>query len=163
MENQAGMATVNIYFSLGSNIGDRKKNIMEALHRMDEAFGGHFVALSELIETEPMGFVGGRFLNAAVLYRTSSSTGGAMDVLDKVKAIERAMGRTDGPEYDADGKRIYHSRIIDIDILFYGNERVDNERLIIPHKDIENRPFVMMPLKEIAEPSLKEAFPEYFE
>ena len=86
-----------------------------------------------------------------------------MDVLDKVKAIESAMGRTDGPEYDADGKRIYHSRIIDIDILFYGNERIDNERLIIPHKDIENRPFVMMPLKEIAEPSLKEAFPEYFE
>ena len=76
-----------------------------------------------------------------------------MDVLDKVKAIERAMGRTDGPEYDAEGKRIYHSRIIDIDILFYGNERIDNERLIIPHKDIENRPFVMMPLKE----------PEYFE
>ena len=94
---------------------------------MDEAFGGHFVALSELIETESMGFVGGRFFNAAVLYRT------------------------------------YHSRIIDIDILFYGNERVDNEKLIIPHKDIGNRPFVMMPLKEIAEPSLKEAFPEYFE
>ena len=86
-----------------------------------------------------------------------------MDVLDKVKAIERAMGRTDVPEYDSEGKRIYHSRIIDIDILFYGNERIDNERLIIPHKDIENRPFVMMPLKEIAEPSLKEAFPEYFE
>ncbi|MDD7456289.1 MAG: 2-amino-4-hydroxy-6-hydroxymethyldihydropteridine diphosphokinase [Bacteroidales bacterium] len=157
------MATVNIYFSLGSNIGDRKKNIMEALSCMDEVFGGHFVALSELIETEPMGFVGGQFLNAAVLYRTSNSEGGAMDVLDKVKAIERAMGRSDCPEYDARGKRIYHSRIIDIDILFYGNERIDNERLTIPHKDIENRPFVMEPLKEIAEPSLMADFPEYFE
>lgn len=156
------MESVDIYFSLGSNIGDRKKNIMEALRRMDEAFGEHYVELSRLIETEPMGFVGGQFLNGAVLYRTAVSAGGAMEVLDKVKAIERAMGRTDGPEYDAEGKRIYHSRIIDIDILFYGDERIDTERLTIPHKDIENRPFVMVPLKEIAEPSLKENFPEYF-
>ena len=60
---------VNVYFSLGSNLGDREANILEALRRMDEAFGVHYSALSSLIETEPMGFSGGKFLNAAVLYR----------------------------------------------------------------------------------------------
>ncbi|MBQ2150613.1 MAG: 2-amino-4-hydroxy-6-hydroxymethyldihydropteridine diphosphokinase, partial [Bacteroidales bacterium] len=56
------MAFVNIYFSLGSNIGDRERNIMEALRLMDEAFGVHYSALSRLIETKPMGFSGGKFL-----------------------------------------------------------------------------------------------------
>ena len=60
---------VNVYFSLGSNLGDREANIFDALRRMDEAFGVHYSALSSLIETEPMGFSGGKFLNAAVLYR----------------------------------------------------------------------------------------------
>lgn len=168
------MALVNVYFSLGSNLGDREKNITEALGRMDEAFGRHYEALSKLIETEPMGFYGGKFLNAAVLYRIPvgersrttairvHSGAGAERVLDIVKAIERSMGRTDQPEYDAAGERIYHSRVIDIDILFYGKETIDTPRLTIPHKGISDRPFVMIPLLEIARPSLKKAFPEYF-
>ena len=155
------MAFVNVYFSLGSNIGDRKANILEALRRMDEAFGSHYQAFSKLIETEPIGFSGGKFLNASVLYRLYTTS--AIDVLHTVKSIERAMGRTDPPEYDASGQRIYHSRIIDIDILFYGNERVDLPELTIPHKGIAERPFVMIPLMEIAKPSLRKAFPEYFE
>ena len=64
------MAFVSIYFSLGSNLGNRERNIEEALHRMDEAFEGHYTALSRLIETKPMGFSGGKFLNAVALYRT---------------------------------------------------------------------------------------------
>ena len=127
------MAFVNIYFSLGSNLGDRKKNISEALSRMDEAFGSHYSALSRLIETKPMGFSGGKFLNAAVLYRIPAPVG-----------------------------EDYHSRVIDIDILFYGSERIDLPVLTIPHKGIASRPFVMIPLQEIAKPSLKKAFPEYF-
>ena len=160
------MAFVNIYFSLGSNLGDRKKNISEALSRMDEAFGSHYSALSRLIETKPMGFSGGKFLNAAVLYRIPVPVGEnelpVMTILRKIKAIEREMGRTDTPEYDSEGKRIYHSRVIDIDILFYGSERIDLPVLTIPHKGIASRPFVMIPLQEIAKPSLKKAFPEYF-
>lgn len=167
------MALVNVYFSLGSNLGDREKNITEALGRMDEAFGRHYEALSKLIETEPMGFYGGKFLNAAVLYRLPTlrllrqaqqpqGPGGPMNILDTVKAIERSMGRTDQPQYDAAGERIYHSRVIDIDILFYGKETIDTPRLTIPHKGISDRPFVMIPLLEIARPSLKKAFPEYF-
>lgn len=160
------MAFVNIYFSLGSNLGDRKRNISEALSRMDGAFGSHYSALSKLIETKPMGFSGGKFLNAAVLYRIPVPAGEdelpAMTVLRKVKGIEREMGRTDAPEYDSEGKRIYHSRVIDIDILFYGSERIDTPTLTIPHRGIAERPFVMVPLLEIAKPSLKKAFPEYF-
>lgn len=160
------MAFVSIYFSLGSNLGNREKNIEEALRRMDEAFEGHYTALSRLIETKPMGFSGGKFLNAVALYRTFRpeipAEEAAMEALRKIKTIERAMGRTDPPEYDGTGNRIYHSRIIDIDILFYGTERINLPDLVIPHKDIENRPFVMIPLQEIAKPSLKTAFPEYF-
>jgi 2-amino-4-hydroxy-6-hydroxymethyldihydropteridine diphosphokinase len=160
------MALVNVYFSLGSNLGDREKNITEALGRMDEAFGRHYEALSKFIETEPMGFSGDKFLNAAVLYRIRSLSGaegtGPERVLDIVKAIERSMGRIDRPEYDASGERIYHSRVIDIDILFYGKETIDTPRLTIPHKGISDRPFVMIPLLEIARPSLKKAFPDYF-
>jgi 2-amino-4-hydroxy-6-hydroxymethyldihydropteridine diphosphokinase len=161
------MAFISIYFSLGSNLGDREANIEEALRRMDAAFEGHYQALSRLIETKPMGFTGGKFLNAVVLYRTFRpdvpAAEAAAEVLRKVKEIERSMGRTDAPEYDSEGGRVYHSRTIDIDILFYGAERVDTPELTIPHKDIESRPFVMIPLLEIARPSLKNNFPEYFQ
>ena len=203
------MALVNVYFSLGSNLGDREANIFDALRRMDEAFGVHYSALSGLIETEPMGFSGGKFLNAAVLYRIpvperwfdsahqpgrrdtppvpersrraggstpltnrteeQSMAGGSTPltnraevVLQIVKSIEREMGRTDPPEYDSEGKRVYHSRIIDIDILFYGRETIDIPELTIPHRGIADRPFVMVPLRQIARRSLREAFPEYF-
>ncbi|MBQ8060492.1 MAG: 2-amino-4-hydroxy-6-hydroxymethyldihydropteridine diphosphokinase [Bacteroidales bacterium] len=189
------MPFVNIYFSLGSNLGNREANITEALRRMDEAFGCHYSALSRLIETKPMGFSGGKFLNAAVLYRVytaSSETNPVilseakdlaakdlqilrsqrdlrmtnlepLEVLRRIKSIEREMGRTDPPEYDGEGNRVYHSRIIDIDILFYGAERIDLPELTIPHKGIADRPFVMIPLMEIAKPSLKSAFPEFFD
>ena len=72
------------------------------------------------------------------------------------------MGRTDLPEYDAEGNRIYHSRVIDIDILFFGKEIIETPELTIPHKGILQREFVLIPLREIARPSLKNYFPEYF-
>ena len=154
------MPLVNVYFSLGSNLGDREKNISEALRRMDEAFGTHYSALSKVIETEPSGFSGDAFLNAAVLYRIPAES--PIWTLYQVKSIEREMGRTDIPEYDADGNRIYHSRVIDIDILFFGKEIIDTPELTIPHKGIAERPFVMIPLREIAKATLKRSFPEYF-
>ena len=152
---------VNVYFSLGSNLGDREANILEALRRMDEAFGVHYSALSSLIETEPMGFSGGKFLNAAVLYRIPAES--PLWTLYMIKSIEREMGRTDPPEYDSEGNRVYHSRIIDIDILFYGREIIDTPELTIPHKGIADRPFVMIPLRQIARRSLRMAFPDYFQ
>lgn len=174
------MASINVYFSLGSNLGDRQANIVEALRRMDLAFGSHYSSLSGILETDPVGFSGGKFLNAAVMYRLPlppalrqaqgqekrpacrPSEEHALWILDRVKEIEREMGRKDSPEYDEAGRRIYHSRIIDIDILFYGKEVIDLPRLTIPHKGIADRPFVMVPLLEIAKPALKRDFPEYF-
>ena len=113
-----------------------------------------------------MGFVGGKFLNGAVLYRIPEGPDPeqqARELLATVKRIEREMGRIDPPEYDGAGNRIYHSRIIDIDILFLGALRMDTPELTIPHKDIQNRPFVMLPLLEIAKPTLKATFPEIFD
>ena len=159
------MAFVSVYLGLGSNKGNRQQNLMQALVRLDEAFGCHYTALSRIIETKAWGFNGDKFLNACVLYRiyrkgTPEEQG--HEILAVCKEIERALGRDDAPEYDADGRRVYHNRTIDIDILFYGKERIDSEDLRVPHPLIAERDFVKIPLAEIAKPSLKAAFPEYF-
>ena len=102
----------------------------------------------------------------ALLYRIPEGADAeeqARGLLETVKRIEREMGRTDPPEYDGAGNRIYHSRIIDIDILFVGSLRMDTPELTIPHKGIKERAFVMIPLLEIAKPTLKAAFPEIFD
>jgi 2-amino-4-hydroxy-6-hydroxymethyldihydropteridine diphosphokinase len=162
------MAYVSIYFSLGSNLGDRKSHIEEALRRMDDAFGCRYEALSRIIETKPWHMGGNdKFLNCCVLYRMHVPEGGVIDhcheILHICKGIEASMGRNDSPEFDASGNRVYHNRVIDIDILFYGTERIDSEELTLPHPLIKDRPFVLFPLMEIAKPSLKSAFPEIFE
>ena len=66
-------------------------------------------------------------------------------------------------EFDKEGRRIYHDRTIDIDILFYGTETIDTESLKVPHPLISQRDFVLIPLREIAKPSLRAAFPELFD
>ncbi len=161
------MAFVSVYFSLGTNMGRREENISRALTMLDEAMGCHWTSLSHIIETRSWGFSGPKFLNAAVMYRIFrqpvSAEQQALDLLDMVKSIEARMGREGSPIFNPEtGERIYENRIIDIDILFFGDERIDNPRLTIPHKLIAERDFVLFPLREIAKPSLKTAFPEYF-
>ena len=70
-------------------------------------------------------------------------------ILEICKSIERRLGRTGEPQYDAEGNRIYSSRTIDIDILLLGDERIDCEELTVPHKHMYERDFVMKPLNEI--------------
>ena len=72
------------------------------------------------------------------------------------------MGRDEVIEFDSDGKRLYHSRSIDIDILLYGKQNIDNEILTIPHPLMVERDFVMIPLRQIVSEEEKEAFPEVF-
>ena len=159
------MAFVSVYLGLGSNLGDRRKNIERALTLLDEGFGRHYTALSRMIETKAWGFKGDKFLNACVLYRIyrkGSPEEQGHEILALCKEIERTLGRDEKPEYDADGNRIYHNRTIDIDILFYGTEHIDTEDLTVPHPLIAERDFVRIPLAEIAKPSLRTAFPEYF-
>lgn len=143
-----------VYFSLGSNLGDRRKNILEAVRLMGERFSEMEgveckpVALSSLIETEPWGFESGdKFLNAAVRFDLMVS---AHDILKTVKSIERQLGReTKSPSYDSEGRRIYSSRPIDIDILLYGDEKIDTPELTVPHPRMHERDFVLTPLREI--------------
>ncbi len=124
---------------LGTNLGDREENIRRALEALNKAFGGRRVKISDIIETEACGFDGPPFLNAVVVYRSARKP---ENVLKICKQIERSMGRTDAPEYAPDGSRIYHNRIIDIDILFYGEHSVSTPQLSIPHPQVHSRPFV---------------------
>lgn len=130
---------------LGTNLGDRQANLDEALERLDKAFGGRRLRASKVLETEAIGFSGPNFLNMTVVY---SSRRSPESVLKLCKRIERAMGRKDAPEYAAGGSRIYHDRIIDIDILFYGNLRLSTPLLTIPHPQVESRPFVGILLEQ---------------
>ena len=142
------MRQVPVYLSLGTNLGDRQARIDEALRRLDAAIGRPYEALSSIIETPAWGFDGPDFLNCVVRYHTARRP----ETLLKIcKRIERAMGRRDAPEYDAAGRRIYHDRPIDIDILLYGDERIDTPELQVPHPLMRQRDFIMGPLKEIFE------------
>ena len=146
---------VDVFFSLGSNEGDRRLNLETAVRMLSEELESSPEAVSEFLETEPWGFESeDRFLNAAVHYRlivprgTCSGDFGRR-LLEACKKIERRLGRTGGPEYGADGKRIYRSRPIDIDILLVGDEKIDLPELKVPHPLMKEREFVMIPLREI--------------
>ncbi|KIP54198.1 MAG: 2-amino-4-hydroxy-6-hydroxymethyldihydropteridine diphosphokinase [Prevotella pectinovora] len=131
------------YLSLGTNLGDKRKNIAEAIKNIGELVGD-VVRQSALYETEPWGFRSdNRFVNAAVCVDTQLSPRRLLEVTQR---IEREMGRTlksDGGEY--------HDRIIDIDILLYGDLHIDEPDLKIPHPLMHERDFVMTPLNEIME------------
>jgi 2-amino-4-hydroxy-6-hydroxymethyldihydropteridine diphosphokinase len=140
------MKQQDVYFSLGSNLGDRQARIEEALRRLDKALGRPYEALSSIIETPAWGFDGPPFLNCVVRYRSARRP---ETLLHICKRIERAMGRRGAPEYDAEGRRIYRDRPIDIDILLYGDLTVDTPDLKIPHPLMRQREFIMRPLAEI--------------
>ena len=149
------MVNVDLYLSLGSNQGDRRQNMENALSLLNIELKVPYKAVSTFIETEPWGFDSNdKFLNAAVHYELSFPKGynpeaEALMILAICKDIEQRLGRTGGPEYDQNGRRIYHSRPIDIDILLFGNNKIDCAELTIPHKLMYERDFVMIPLKEI--------------
>jgi 2-amino-4-hydroxy-6-hydroxymethyldihydropteridine diphosphokinase len=140
------MKSSKVYLSLGTNIGDRRRNIEEALRLLDEGLGVHWNALSTIIESKSWGFQGGDFLNCAVCYDCSLSPRG---LLGLCKDIEHRMGRREKMEFNPDGSRIYHDRIIDIDILLYGDLTLDEPDLRIPHPKMREREFIMGPLMEI--------------
>ena len=118
-------------------------------------FGTPFKAVSSFIETEPWGFESDeKFVNAAVLYELDLMKGynpeaEALMILEICKGIERRLGRTGEPQYDERGERIYADRTIDIDLLLFGDNRIECKELTIPHKLMYERDFVMKPLNEI--------------
>lgn len=133
------MAATDLYLALGTNMGNRQRNLRVALNFLELALGTSYDAISPVMETEAIGFEGPAFLNCVVRYKSSKSP---LSILKICKSIERNMGRNDEPEYAEDGTRIYHDRIIDIDILMYGKRKIDTPELTIPHPQVETRPYI---------------------
>ena len=157
---------VGLYLGLGSNQGDRALNIEHAVSMLNVELKTPYKAISSLLETEPWGFESQeKFMNAVVLYELELPEGynpeaeGLM-ILEICKDIERRMGRTGEPEYDEKGERIYKDRPIDIDILLFGDNRIDCPELTVPHKLMYERDFVMIPLREIAGQAGNDVIPD---
>lgn len=130
-----------VYFGLGSNLGDKAQNIAKAIEMMKEQIGT-LVSQSALYTSEPWGFESENdFVNIAACFETDLSP---QEVLSRTQAIERAMGRK-----HKSVNKVYTDRIIDIDILLYGNETINEPNLTIPHPLMHEREFVMKPLSEI--------------
>ena len=146
-----------LYLGLGSNQGDRELNIEHAVSMLNVELKTPYKAISSMIETEPWGFESDhRFMNAVVLYELDLQEGynaeaeGLM-ILEICKDIERRMGRNCEVRQDERGERIYSDRPIDIDILLFGDNKIDCPELTVPHKLMYERDFVMIPLREILE------------
>ena len=157
---------VGLYLGLGSNQGDRALNIEHAVSMLNVELKTPYKAISSLLETEPWGFESQeKFMNAVVLYELELPEGynpeaeGLM-ILEICKDIERRMGRTGEPQYDEKGERIYKDRPIDIDILLFGDNRIDCPELTVPHKLMYERDFVMIPLREIAGQAGNDVIPD---
>ena len=137
---------VELYLSLGSNQGDRRLNIENAVSLLNIELKKPFKAISSFYETEPWGFVVMYELDLPEGYNPEAE---GLMILEICKDIERRLGRQGQPQYDESGKRIYTSRPIDIDILLLGDDKIDCPELTVPHKLMYERDFVMIPLKEI--------------
>ena len=131
-----------MYLGLGTNLGDKRKNLEDAPLLIRERIGT-IVSLSSFYETQPWGFRSEHtFLNAAAGVDTSLSP---TDLLRATQEIEKLLGRL---RKSAQG--IYHDRPMDIDILLYGDKVFQTEELTVPHPEMTERRFVMEPLVEIA-------------
>ncbi len=135
------MNTHKVYFSLGANLGDKRATINEAITEISKQIGT-VECRSAFYESEPWGFESANtFVNVCI---RCSTTLPPHDILTATQSIERTLGRT---RKSTDGE--YHDRTIDIDILLYDNLTVDEPDLKIPHPLMNERDFVMIPLKEV--------------
>ncbi len=127
-----------VYLGLGSNLGNRERNITRAIEFLGEV--GKVERVSSLYETAPMLLEDQPpFLNAACCLVTDLTP---LELLEFTQRIEKAMGRVPGPRYGP--------RTLDIDILLYGDEIIDTPHLVVPHPEMSDRGFVLVPLAEIA-------------
>jgi len=128
-----------IILSLGSNLGDRSSNLAHAIALLKEVFHSEF-KISSIYETEPVGFQSEHtFLN---MVATFTSRLNSEQILAEVMAIEKKMGRI------RKGEKIM-DRPIDIDILFIGDEVIQSAQLVVPHRRLHERNFVLTPLLDI--------------
>jgi 2-amino-4-hydroxy-6-hydroxymethyldihydropteridine diphosphokinase len=131
---------VTVYLGLGSNIGDRFAHLGDAIDRLASS-GLSIESVSSAYETEPVGEILDQpdFLNAALRVATSLEP---EPLLDLLKSVEAAQGRQAGlPRHSP--------RVIDIDLLLYGDLQLESERLNLPHREVTSRRFVLVPLLEL--------------
>jgi 2-amino-4-hydroxy-6-hydroxymethyldihydropteridine diphosphokinase len=128
------------YVGLGANLGEREDAIRRALDLLGAAPGVDVVAISSLRETDPVGYLDQpRFVNAVAAVDTSLSPRALLELL---LDVERKLGRTrEGPRFGP--------RTIDLDVLLYGDESVDEPGLTVPHPRLHERRFALEPLLEL--------------
>lgn len=136
-----GTNTKKAYLAFGTNLGNKEQNIVKA-YEMIEANVGVITARSAFFYSKPWGFSSDNdFVNTVVCCETALTP---RQLLEATQRIEREMGRS---VKSINGE--YHDRIIDIDILLYGDENINEPDLIIPHPLMNERDFVMVPLREV--------------
>ena len=135
-----GKESTIAYIGLGANLGERAETIAEALRRLDADERISVTASTAPIETDPVGYKDQpRFLNAAARLETTRA---ARELLARLLEVERRLGRVRG------GPR-FGPRTIDLDLLLYGDETIDEPGLQIPHPRMHERRFVLDPLAEL--------------
>lgn len=131
------------YLGLGSNVGNRGRNLKRAVESLSQSSGVRIRKISRVYETSPIGPRQRKFLNAAAEIETNLGSRGLLSLL---KRLEAGLGRKKMVRWGP--------REIDLDILFYGNERKRSEFLTLPHPRYAQRKFVLKPLLDLA-PGLK--------
>ncbi|MGI6572996.1 MAG: 2-amino-4-hydroxy-6-hydroxymethyldihydropteridine diphosphokinase [Fermentimonas sp.] len=133
---------MTVYLALGSNLGDRLRNIEMAYKRIEERVG-RVTSSSAFYFSKPVGFESEHdFVNSACEVRSNLDID---SLFEAIQGIEKEMGRV--RKSDAGG---YTDRIIDIDLLLAGDRVINTPRLVIPHPRMHERDFVLLPLNEIA-------------
>jgi 2-amino-4-hydroxy-6-hydroxymethyldihydropteridine diphosphokinase len=140
----SGVTTVRAFVALGSNLGDRLANLRRAVALLSGRKGVAVVVTSRVYETEPVGPPQPSYLNAVVEVATSL---GPRELLQTCLSVEEEMGRVRGEHWGP--------RVIDLDVLTFGEETIDQPDLTVPHPRMFERAFVLAPLLELlAGPSL---------
>ncbi|MFX0555382.1 2-amino-4-hydroxy-6-hydroxymethyldihydropteridine diphosphokinase [Maribacter sp. CXY002] len=132
--------TKTVYLSIGSNLGNKRKNLQKAIFLIAEHIG-KISSLSPIYSAPSWGFESEDFLNACLKLETEYAP---QTVLEKLMDIEKRIGRK--RKLDSG----YESRLIDLDIIYYDHEIIDTETLTVPHPRLEERKFVLRPLADIA-------------
>ena len=128
-----------VYLSLGSNIGNRQEYIESAIELVGKREGIKILKKSGLYETTPVGYLEqDLFLNAVIKIETNFSAREILKIINKIEA-----------ELDRKREIRWGPRTIDIDILIFSDKKIDESDLIVPHKEMLNRLFVLIPLAEI--------------
>jgi 2-amino-4-hydroxy-6-hydroxymethyldihydropteridine diphosphokinase len=132
---------INAYIGIGSNLGDRQKNIRAAVDRMKHSPGIAVLSVSSMLENPAIGGPPDSppFFNAAAKIET---TVGSHALLHQLLEIEKSLGR--------DRRVKWEPRLIDLDLLLYGDQIVSSQELVVPHPLMHERAFVLRPLAEIA-------------